>query len=56
MKSISDTLQQDKSVNRENISIGYVGVDSKFTIIEGDAAQKYLDKLNGGGDAMDISS
>jgi 20S proteasome subunit alpha 6 len=56
LKSIRDTLQQDKKVTIENCSIGYVGVDSKFTVIEGNDVQKYLDVLNGAdGAAMDTA-
>jgi 20S proteasome subunit alpha 6 len=40
LQALRDTLQQDKVVNTENASIGYVGVDSKFTIVEGDDLQR----------------
>jgi 20S proteasome subunit alpha 6 len=55
LRAIRDTLQQDKKVTTESCSIGIVGIDSVFTIFEGDDVQKYIDALNGGSDAMDVA-
>jgi 20S proteasome subunit alpha 6 len=33
--AIRDTLQQEKVVNTENVTVAYVGPDTKFTIIDG---------------------
>lgn len=40
LQALRDTLQQDKVVNTENASVGYVGADSKFTIMEGEELQR----------------
>ena len=43
--ALRDTLQQDKELNIHNTSLGIVGEDKAFHIIEGDALQEYLDLL-----------
>ncbi|KAI8390890.1 20S proteasome subunit alpha 6 [Radiomyces spectabilis] len=45
LQALRDTLQQDKELNIHNTSLGVVGVDRDFEIIEGDALQQYLDLL-----------
>lgn len=54
LHALRDTLQQDKELNTLNCSIGIVGVDHKFKIIEGDELQRYLDLLDNV-DAEDIA-
>ncbi|RUP45500.1 hypothetical protein BC936DRAFT_148086 [Jimgerdemannia flammicorona] len=43
--ALRDTLQQDKELNIHNTSIGIVGKDQQFTIIEGEELQRYLGLL-----------
>lgn len=43
--ALRDTLQQDKELNLSNISIGIVGKDTDFHVIENDQVQRYLDLL-----------
>lgn len=45
LQALRDTLQQDKELNIHNTSLGIVGKDKDFEIIEGDALQQYLDLL-----------
>jgi 20S proteasome subunit alpha 6 len=45
LQALRDTLQQDKELNIHNTSLGIVGEDQPFEIIEGDALQRYLDLL-----------
>lgn len=49
LRSLRDTLQQDKVVTVENASIGYVGIDSKFTILDGPDLKRYIDMIEGEG-------
>ncbi|ORX51916.1 N-terminal nucleophile aminohydrolase [Hesseltinella vesiculosa] len=46
LQALRDTLQQDKALDIHNTSLGIVGKDKDFEIIEGDALQKYLDMLD----------
>jgi 20S proteasome subunit alpha 6 len=46
MRSIRDTLQTDKTVTTANCTVAFVGKDCKFTILEGDDLQKYIDQLD----------
>ncbi|CEI96690.1 Putative Proteasome subunit alpha type [Rhizopus microsporus] len=46
LQALRDTLQQDKELNIHNTSLGIVGEDRPFEIIEGDALQNYLDLLD----------
>lgn len=63
LQALRDTLQQDKELNIQNTSLGIVGKDKSFEIIEGEALQKYLDLLGddvgrtrrGGDTSMDTS-
>ncbi|KAI9010673.1 20S proteasome subunit [Hyaloraphidium curvatum] len=43
--ALRETIQNDKELNNLNTSVGVVGKDHPFTIIEGDALQRYLDML-----------
>lgn len=45
LQALRDTLQQDKDLNIHNTSLGIVGENQAFEIIEGEALQKYLDLL-----------
>ncbi|KAG0164532.1 Proteasome subunit alpha 1 [Apophysomyces sp. BC1034] len=45
LQALRDTLQQDKELNIHNTSLGIVGKDKDFQIIEGEALQQYLDLL-----------
>ena len=58
--ALRETIQNDKELNTLNTSIGIVGKDQSFTVIEGDDLQKYLDMLearpergSGGGGAAE---
>jgi 20S proteasome subunit alpha 6 len=46
IRSIRDTLQQDKTITTANVTVGFVGKDYKFTILEGESLQKYIDLLD----------
>ncbi|KAJ2230626.1 Proteasome subunit alpha type-6 [Coemansia sp. RSA 1722] len=52
LRSLRDTLQQGKQLDVLNTSIGFVGKDSKMTILDGQDTQEYLDLLDEG-EAMD---
>lgn len=43
--ALRDTLQQDKELTIQNTSLGIVGKDKDFHIIEDEALQRYLDLL-----------
>ncbi|KAI9012485.1 nucleophile aminohydrolase [Phycomyces nitens] len=45
LQALRDTLQQDKELNIHNTSLGIVGENKEFEIIEGEALQQYLDLL-----------
>jgi 20S proteasome subunit alpha 6 len=46
--AIRDTIQQDKTITTENVSIAFVGADAKFTVITGSALQIYIDLMGEG--------
>lgn len=46
LKALKDTLQSDKELNINNCSIGIVGKDVNFYVLESEGLQGYLDKLN----------
>ncbi|KAH9443186.1 hypothetical protein MJO28_014517 [Puccinia striiformis f. sp. tritici] len=46
LHALRDTLQQDKELTTLNTSLGIVGPDHKFEIIEGDALAPYLAKMD----------
>ncbi|KAI7853683.1 nucleophile aminohydrolase [Circinella umbellata] len=43
--ALRDTLQQDKELNIQNTSLGIVGKNEDFHVIEGEDLQRYLDLL-----------
>lgn len=43
--AIRDTIQQEKTITTENVSIAFVGADSKFTVITGSGLQRYIDLM-----------
>lgn len=45
LTALRDTLQQENQLSIENCSIGYVGKDTPFTILDGEAVSPYLDQL-----------
>ncbi|KAI8920612.1 nucleophile aminohydrolase [Entophlyctis helioformis] len=45
LRSLRDTLQQDKELNINNCSVGVVGKDTKFYLVESEGLQRYLDML-----------
>jgi len=45
LQALRDTLQQDKELNIHNTSIGIVGKDQNFKIVEGEELQRYLSLL-----------
>lgn len=51
LKALKDTLQSDKELNINNCSIGIVGKDVNFYVLEAEGLQGYLDKLNESSDA-----
>jgi len=55
LRAISGCVSGDGELTRENGSIAVVGKDDKFTLIEGDELQPYLDRLEleGGNDDDD---
>ncbi|CAH1759343.1 18731_t:CDS:2 [Entrophospora sp. SA101] len=46
LHALRDTLQSDKELTTLNCSVGIIGADQKFEIIEGDKLQRYLDLLD----------
>jgi len=46
LRSLRDTLQQDKELNINNCTIGIVGKEKSFYMIEGQELQKYIDLLS----------
>ncbi|KAJ2721065.1 Proteasome subunit alpha type-6 [Coemansia sp. Benny D115] len=53
LKALRDTLQQGKQLDTLNLSIGFVGKDTKMTILDGESTQEYLDLLEEGAEAME---
>lgn len=55
LRALSGCVSGDGELTRENGSIAYVGKDDKFTLIEGNELQPYLDRLEleGGNDDED---
>ncbi|KAH8554837.1 nucleophile aminohydrolase [Umbelopsis sp. PMI_123] len=45
LQALRDTLQQDNELTTENTSIGIVGKDREFEIIEGEDLKRYLDLI-----------
>lgn len=58
LKALKDTLQSDKELNLNNCSIGIVGKDVNFHVVETEILQGYLDRLNesSGETAMETDS
>ncbi|ORX73259.1 N-terminal nucleophile aminohydrolase [Linderina pennispora] len=48
LRALRDTLQQGKQLDTMNTSIGFVGKDTKFTMLDGEATQQYLDLIDEG--------
>jgi len=48
LHALRETLQQDKELNMDNCSIGIVGKDKDWELIEGDRLKAYLDQLESG--------
>ncbi|KAJ3067714.1 hypothetical protein HDU98_009074 [Podochytrium sp. JEL0797] len=46
LRALRDTLQQDKELSVGNCSVGYVGKDQVWTVVEGEPLQRFLDLLN----------
>jgi 20S proteasome subunit alpha 6 len=40
LRALRDTLQQDAELTINSCSIAYVGKDSRFTVVEGEALQR----------------
>ncbi|KAI8896371.1 proteasome subunit alpha type-1 [Globomyces pollinis-pini] len=55
LRSLRDTLQQEKVVNTENVTVAFVGNDTSFTIVDGPALQKYLDLIADNAPAGDVA-
>lgn len=54
LQALVGCVSGDDELTKENASIGIVGKDEKFTLLEGDALQPYLDRLElKGGDDDD---
>lgn len=57
LRALVGCVTGDGELTKDNGSVAVVGKDEKFTLIEGDDLQPYLDRLeleggnNGGGDA-----
>ena len=43
--ALRETLQQDKELNTSNVSLGIVGEDETFNLIEDEALKQYLDMV-----------
>ena len=46
LRALRDTLQQDKELSIQNVSIGIVGKDQKWVVHENENVARYLDLLN----------
>lgn len=44
--ALRDTIQQDKSLNKDNVSIGLVSADQSFKILDGDDVIEFIEFLN----------
>lgn len=53
LKSLQGTTGDNVELTRKNCSIGIVGKDQAFTIIEDEQIQKYLDLIKPGDQAAD---
>ena len=49
LRALRDTLPQDKELTQESLSIGIVGVDHPFEIVEDAAVLPYLEALKADG-------
>ncbi|KAJ1912892.1 Proteasome subunit alpha type-6, partial [Tieghemiomyces parasiticus] len=49
LRALRDTLAQDKSLDTLNCSIAYVGKDTDFTLLDGEAVAPYLSRLESDG-------
>ncbi|KAJ1929536.1 Proteasome subunit alpha type-6 [Tieghemiomyces parasiticus] len=57
LRALRDTLAQDKSLDTLNCSIAYVGKDTDFTLLDGEAVAPYLARLESdGGDGTGAAS
>jgi 20S proteasome subunit alpha 6 len=45
LKALGDTLPQDKQLTIDNCSIGIVGLDHPFEMLESDRISAYIDML-----------
>ncbi|KAK9237746.1 nucleophile aminohydrolase [Lipomyces kononenkoae] len=45
LRALRDTLAQDKQLLAQNTSIGFVGLDTKFTLYDNDDVREWLEKL-----------
>src|SRR5205814_1457123 len=48
LKALKETLQQEKKLTKDNLTVGFVGKDTKFTIVEGDGLDQWLSELGQG--------
>ncbi|PVZ99282.1 hypothetical protein BB558_004706 [Smittium angustum] len=53
LKALRDTLPQDKTLETSNTTVAFVGNDIDFTIVDGEAVQKYLDLVQEASNQMD---
>ncbi|KAJ2846490.1 Proteasome subunit alpha type-6, partial [Coemansia brasiliensis] len=50
LRALRDTIQQGKQLDTMNTSIGFVGKDTKMTILDGESTLEYLNMLDEGDD------
>ncbi|KAJ2454738.1 Proteasome subunit alpha type-6 [Coemansia sp. RSA 2336] len=50
LRALRDTMQQGKQLDTMNTSIGFVGKDTKMTILDGESTLEYLNMLDEGDD------
>ena len=56
LKALSGTVSGEKALDTKSASIGVVGADRRFEVIDGEALQRYLDEIEvegGGAQQMD---
>jgi 20S proteasome subunit alpha 6 len=46
LKALKDTLQQEKKLGVDNVTVAYVGKDQEFVIVEGDALEPWLSRID----------
>lgn len=49
LRALSEAIQSDKKLTTENVSVGIVGPNEKFRMIEGEEVKQWLDVIEAEG-------